>query len=145
MNAINSNISRNLSQIAIQFEEHHNKTRSEMADLQALVHFSVHNPPIDTIASHVAARLVPYINKTEETMCKKAESVTNRLAQDLERYDADIKANLADAQEDVANHSHKLEMSSDRETILNVLKSVNASMTNQQVDILTKLVEKRTM
>ena len=143
MNAINSNISRNFSQIAIQFEEHHNKTRSEMADLQALVQFSVHNPPIDTIASHVAAKLVPYINETEQTMCDKVESSTNSLAQDLERYVADIKANLAGAQEDVTNHSHGLEMSSDRETILDILKSVNVSMTNQQVDILNKLAENK--
>ena len=144
MESVNSTMCRKVSEIVSQIEKHSNKTKAELADIQASVQLLVLNPPTDAMADTVVKKVLPYLNKTEESLCEKVENSTNRLAQDLQRHTAGLRSDMAElvlsSQDDVANHSHR-ETGLEKATFLSMLTALNSSMSEQHRSLVSQLEE----
>ena len=141
--SVNSTVCTKVSEIVSQIEKHNNKTKEGLADIQASVQFLVLNPPTDAMADTVVKNVLPYLNKTEETLCKKVENSTNRLAHDLKRHVAGLKSDMAElvsVQDDVANHSHR-ETGLENTMFLTMLIALNTSMSEQHRSLVSQLEE----
>ena len=73
---LNRTMCRKVSEVVSRIEKHNNKTKAELADIQASVQLLVLNPPTDAIADTVVKKVLPYLNKTEESLCEKVENST---------------------------------------------------------------------
>ena len=142
--SVNSTVCTKVSEIVSQIEKHNNKTKVELADIQASVQFLVLNPPTTAMADTVVKNVLPYLNETEETLCKKVENSTNRLAHDLKRHVAGLKSDMAElvssVQDDVANHSHR-ETGHEKTMFLTMLIALNTSMSEQHRSLVSQLEE----
>ena len=138
---LNRTMCRKVSEIVSRIEKHNNKTKAELADIQASVQLLVLNPPTDAMADTVVKKVLPYLNETEESLCEKVENSTNRLAQDLQRHIAGLRSDMVElvsVQDDVANHSHR-ETGLEKATFLSMLTALNSSMSEQHRSLVNQL------
>ena len=140
---LNRTMCRKVSEVVSRIEKHSNKTKAELADIQASVQLLVLNPPTDAMADTVVKKVLPYLNETEESLCEKVENSTIRLAQDLQRHIAGLRSDMVElvsVQDDVANHSHR-ETGLEKATFLSMLKALNSSMSEQHRSLVSQLEE----
>ena len=138
---LNRTMCRKVSEVVSRIEKHNNKTKAELADIQASVQLLVLNPPTDAMADTVVKKVLPYLNETVESLCEKVENSTNRLAQDLQRHIAGLRSDMVElvsVQDDVANHSHR-ETGLEKATFLSMLKALNSSMSEQHRSLVSQL------
>ena len=138
---LNRTMCRKVSEVVSRIEKHNNKTKAELADIQASVQLLVLNPPTDAMADTVVKKVLPYLNETEESLCEKVENSTKRLAHDLQRHIAGLRSDMAElvsVQDDVANHSHR-ETGLEKATFLSMLTALNSSMSEQHRSLVSQL------
>ena len=138
---LNRTMCRKVSEVVSRIEKHNNKTKAELADIQASVQLLVLNPPTDAMADTVVKKVLPYLNETEESLCEKVENSTNRLAHELQRHIGGLRSDMAElvsVQDDVANHSHR-ETGLEKATFLSMLTALNSSMSEQHRSLVSQL------